>query len=245
MEPDSGTDDPQERWARLCRYLSKSVLAEMADTLVRLQATDKWFLHDTESEGLVTGALDCAAIPERLAAPLPCNGSQELTLERFRSKPLTVVTGPPGTGKTQLVVNAVANAWLDGEKVLVASTNNGAVDVAAERANEICSGMLLRTGRSQDREELAHRAAQAVAAASDGEVSSDGFKSVKNEARNRAELAHAAERRARLSADLAAAAARNRKLSGVVEDLERHARAIWNRARAPGLDVVPEVAASR
>ena len=66
MEPDSVTDDPQERWARLCRYLSKSVLAEMADTLVRLRATDKWFLHDTESEGLVTGALDCAAIPERL-----------------------------------------------------------------------------------------------------------------------------------------------------------------------------------
>ena len=66
MEPDSVTDDPQERWARLCRYLSKSVLAEMADTLVRLRATDKWFLHDTESEGLITGALDCAAIPERL-----------------------------------------------------------------------------------------------------------------------------------------------------------------------------------
>ena len=66
-----------------------------------------------------------------LAAPLPCNGSQESALDRFRREPLTIVTGPPGTGKTQLVVNAVTNTWLDGETVLVASTNNGAVNVAA------------------------------------------------------------------------------------------------------------------
>ena len=60
-----------------------------------------------------------------LAAPLPCNGSQESALDRFRREPLTIVTGPPGTGKTQLVVNAVTNAWLDGDTVLVvASTNN-------------------------------------------------------------------------------------------------------------------------
>ena len=36
-----------------------------------------------------------------LAAPLPCNGSQESALDRFRREPLTIVTGPPGTGKTQ------------------------------------------------------------------------------------------------------------------------------------------------
>ena len=51
-----------------------------------------------------------------LATPLACNQSQEETLERLRREPLTVVTGPPGTGKTQLVVNAVTNAWLDGDK---------------------------------------------------------------------------------------------------------------------------------
>ena len=51
-----------------------------------------------------------------LAAPLVCNQSQEETLERLRREPLTVVTGPPGTGKTQLVVNAVTNAWLTAAK---------------------------------------------------------------------------------------------------------------------------------
>ena len=72
-----------------------------------------------------------------LAAPLPCNGSQESALDRFRREPLTIVTGPPGTGKTQLVVNAVTNAWLDGDTVLVASTNNGAVNVAADRGRTV------------------------------------------------------------------------------------------------------------
>ncbi len=88
-----------------------------------------------------------------LAAPLPCNRSQEQTLVQLREQPLTVVTGPPGTGKTQLVVNAVANAWLDGQKVLVTSTNNAAVDVAVNRADaDIGPGALVRTGNRETRE---------------------------------------------------------------------------------------------
>ena len=90
-----------------------------------------------------------------LAAPVQCNLAQERTLDRLRHEPLTIVTGPPGTGKTQLLVNAVSNAWLDGDKVLVTSTNNPAVDVAVTRAqDEICAGLLLRTGNSNRRKEL-------------------------------------------------------------------------------------------
>lgn len=94
-----------------------------------------------------------------LSAPLPVNRSHEETLERIRHDPLTVVTGPPGTGKTQLVVNAVANAWLDGDTVLVTSTNNAAVDVATDRANrDVAAGLMLRTGNRREREALPDRA---------------------------------------------------------------------------------------
>ena len=182
---------------------------------------------------------------ERLAAPLPCNDSQELTLDRLRREPLTVVTGPPGTGKTQLVVNAVANAWLDRETVLVASTNNRAVDVAVERANEICSGMLLRTGRRQDREALAGRAAEAIAAATEEEESSDDLKGVAREAHARAALAQTAERWVGLSADLAKVGELNWKLAQSVESLERQARVVWKRARAPDLDLDSELVERR
>ena len=81
-----------------------------------------------------------------------------------------------GTGKTQLVVNAVTNAWLDGDTVLVASTNNGAVNVAADRANaDIGPGTVLRTGNREAREALADRVGKAVgAAAGDEAVENNG-----------------------------------------------------------------------
>ena len=94
--------------------------------------------------------------PGPLAAALPVNRSQEEILELIRTKPLTVVTGPPGTGKTQLVVNAVANAWLDGETVLLASTNNAAVDIAVERADrDVLRGLLIRTGNRDVKQQVA------------------------------------------------------------------------------------------
>lgn len=93
--------------------------------------------------------------PSVLAAPLPCNDSQEDALKQVRTQPLTIITGPPGTGKTQLVVNAVANAWLDDETVLVASTNNAAVDVAVERAErDVMPGLLIRTGKKDIKQEV-------------------------------------------------------------------------------------------
>ena len=46
---------------------------------------------------------------------------------------VSVVTGPPGCGKTQVILNLVANAILKGKSVLVASKNNKAVDNVRER----------------------------------------------------------------------------------------------------------------
>lgn len=180
-----------------------------------------------------------------LAGPLPCNGSQESTLDRIRREPLTIVTGPPGTGKTQLVVNAVTNAWLDGETVLVASTNNGAVNVAVERANgDIGPGMLLRTGNREAREALADRVTEAVAAAAEDRASNEQRGNAGSAAAARAELARTAARRARLLADLAAAAELSRKLAETVDDLERHARGLWKQYRAPDI-AIPSRAVER
>ena len=177
-----------------------------------------------------------------LAAPLRCNGSQESALDRFRREPLTIVTGPPGTGKTQLVVNAVTNAWLDGETVLVASTNNGAVNVAADRANaDIGPGTLLRTGNREAREALADRVGKAVGAAAGDEAVGEQWRHVGGGTGARAELARTASHRARLLADVTAVAELNRKLAETVEDQERHAQRLWKRDRAPDLDIPSRV----
>ena len=136
--------------------------------LESLEQRDDWI--SSAAAHLIRAApksnIDAASPSTPLAAPLLCNQSQEHALRRIRTHPLTIVTGPPGTGKTELVVNAVCNAWLDGDKVLVTSTNNAAVDVAVDRAAErVFSGLLIRTGNRDAREDVPGRIGDARDAA--------------------------------------------------------------------------------
>ena len=173
---------------------------------------------------------------EPLASPLVCNQSQEETLERLRRDPLTVVTGPPGTGKTQLVVNAVTNAWLDGDKVLVTSTNNGAVDVAVDRAEkDVSSGLLVRTGNRDVREQVPDRITAALAQA----ATQRG-----NQAAARARLKRVTTERIQLMEKLARLDELDVKLLQVVEGQEKlrqalkeAAQTLWTNASPPELSI--------
>ncbi len=63
----------------------------------------------------------------------PVNDEQRQATHAALTMPITVVTGPPGTGKSQLVVNIIANAILEGKSVLFTSRNNQAVEVVVKR----------------------------------------------------------------------------------------------------------------
>ncbi|MFD0899337.1 caspase, EACC1-associated type [Actinomadura sediminis] len=107
-----------------------------------------------EIPGTALGALlagDSAAPEEAeprwpVVAAGPCNESQEQVVASAMTRPLTVATGPPGTGKSEVVTSVVTTCVAAGQTVLVASTNNEAVDVVAERCDAISPGLLLRTG---------------------------------------------------------------------------------------------------
>jgi very-short-patch-repair endonuclease len=65
---------------------------------------------------------------------IPLNDSQKSTVEGIlEKKPVTVISGPPGCGKSQVVLSAILNSWAIGNSVLFASNNNQAVDVVRER----------------------------------------------------------------------------------------------------------------
>lgn len=82
---------------------------------------------------------------------LPMNGEQRRAVDLALRKPLTVVTGPPGTGKSQVIVNLLASAANAGQTVLFASKNNKAVDVVRERFDEQCQRpILFRLGWQQE-----------------------------------------------------------------------------------------------
>ena len=61
------------------------------------------------------------------------NAEQLAAVRAACSAPLTVVTGPPGTGKSQAIVSMAASVLLAGGSVLVASKNHQALDAVEER----------------------------------------------------------------------------------------------------------------
>ena len=56
------------------------------------------------------------------------NYAQRRSIKLAFNQPLTLITGPPGTGKTQVVINLIANAIVNNKTILFASKNNKAVD---------------------------------------------------------------------------------------------------------------------
>jgi hypothetical protein len=90
-----------------------------------------------------------------LLEPLPLNTEQREAIEHALTRPLTVITGPPGTGKSQVVSSLLINAAKLGKRVLFASKNNKAVDVVEARVNNLGPRpILLRLGRGEYQSKL-------------------------------------------------------------------------------------------
>ncbi len=78
----------------------------------------------------------CTPDPQLLEVFL-MNSSQQQAVTSALRRPLTLITGPPGTGKSQVVLNIIANAVMQNQTVCFASKNNKAVDVVVEKLNAI------------------------------------------------------------------------------------------------------------
>lgn len=87
--------------------------------------------------------------------PLALSDSQEKVIKNLETNKFIAVQGPPGTGKSQTIVNLVAHLIANGKTVLVASRMDKAVDVVADRLNELGAPYLaLRAGRMNYQKQL-------------------------------------------------------------------------------------------
>ena len=87
--------------------------------------------------------------------PLALSDSQASVIEKIETGKLVSVYGPPGTGKSQTIVNLVAHLIANGQTVLVASRMDKAVDVVADRLNDLGAPYLaLRAGRLNYQKQL-------------------------------------------------------------------------------------------
>jgi len=65
--------------------------------------------------------------------PFGFNLSQEAATEKALTEQISVIEGPPGTGKTQTILNIIANAVMNGKTVAVVSNNNAATANVLEK----------------------------------------------------------------------------------------------------------------
>ena len=98
---------------------------------------------------------------------LPLNTEQRQAVVQGLGAPLTVVTGPPGTGKSQVVTSLLANLAWQGGSVLFSSKNNHAVDVVESRVNDLGPyPLLLRLGKEEHHARIAQHLTAGLAESS-------------------------------------------------------------------------------
>ncbi|MFP8892166.1 AAA domain-containing protein [Chryseobacterium sp. EZn1] len=87
--------------------------------------------------------------------PFGFNLSQRMGVDNAFSNPLSVIEGPPGTGKTQTILNIIANAVMNNQSVAVVSSNNSATKNVFEKleSNGV-SFIAALLGSSQNKKEF-------------------------------------------------------------------------------------------
>ncbi len=68
--------------------------------------------------------------------PFGLNVSQKKAVETALEKPISIIEGPPGTGKTQTILNIIANVISKGKTVGVVSGNNSATSNVQEKLDK-------------------------------------------------------------------------------------------------------------
>lgn len=127
---------PNTIYQKLCRFVVTDSLAtinlilELSDLITsKIELSPSNGLHNLlntspEHEYPINETIN----PDDLFVT-PLYPRQIAALHSSLTEPIVVVTGPPGTGKSQLVLNILVNAFLKNKTVLFASKNNQAVNV--------------------------------------------------------------------------------------------------------------------
>ncbi|GKX56065.1 helicase [Leminorella grimontii] len=94
-----------------------------------LNQLDKIVAHpDTALEAYCHSKNATRRIPNNIIYPFGLNESQMTAVEKAFSAQISVIEGPPGTGKTQTILNILANILIKNCSVAIVSNNNTAVE---------------------------------------------------------------------------------------------------------------------
>ena len=116
------------------------------------------FIHPESALGryLVGAPIESRQLTAAPIFPFRCNLSQREAVENGLTRSVSVIEGPPGTGKTETILNLVANIIAAGAgSVGVVSFSNAAVDNVREKLDELgFAHVVANLGRKEKREEF-------------------------------------------------------------------------------------------
>ncbi|WP_273822380.1 AAA domain-containing protein [Pseudomonas asplenii] len=124
------------------------IASNVVSQLEKLPATP-----GTALQAYCTGCNGTLEPGQGLIYPFGLNESQLDAVERAFQAQVSVIEGPPGTGKTQTILNILANILLRGQTVAVLSNNNAAVENVYEKLEKCGLGYLIaKLGNKGNRE---------------------------------------------------------------------------------------------
>lgn len=95
----------------------------------RIQRVEDFFNSNPEAD-------EIRITEEKIFAPFPLDSWQERALKESKAGKSLVVHGPPGTGKSQLIANLIADALATGRRILLVSQKRVALDVVYDRLQQ-------------------------------------------------------------------------------------------------------------
>jgi len=93
-------------------------------------------LHDSVLKDYLQGKCKPFFFEKNIILPFDFNQSQLKAIESALSHNISVIEGPPGTGKTQTILNLIANILNAGKNCAVISNNNAAINNVYEKLQE-------------------------------------------------------------------------------------------------------------
>lgn len=124
-------------------------------TAIQLSVLERIDLSDSRPalQHYIAGTLPLpTTLSEPPLFPFGCNESQKRALETALSHTISVIEGPPGTGKTQTILNIIANLVAAGKTVAVVSNNNTAVFNVRDKLTRYGYGALVASlGNKENR----------------------------------------------------------------------------------------------
>lgn len=108
--------------------------------------------------------------------PFGFNLSQKAAAENALSEQISVIEGPPGTGKTQTILNIIANAFINEKTVAVVSNNNAATANILEKLEQYGVGFIAAyLGSKENKEKFIENQITAYPDMADWEMDSKDY----------------------------------------------------------------------